>query len=125
MAKLWQVGTTVGRQSPPTHALLRISKASAAVVADLFNLRQQRLIFGKPKLAEATHHAVPRRATFERFLTHGQIELDSSIVERAIRPPTITRNNRLFAGNDGGGRTWATIATLLQTAKTNNVDPFS
>src|SRR5690606_4033926 len=30
---------------------------------------------------------------------------------------------RLFAGSDGGGRTWATIATLLQTAKMNNVDP--
>jgi hypothetical protein len=27
--------------------------------------------------------------------------------------------------SDGGGRTWATIATLLQTAKMNNVDPFA
>ncbi|MDW9776382.1 hypothetical protein GOA89_32200 [Sinorhizobium meliloti] len=26
------------------------------------------------------------------------------------------RKNSLFAGSDGGGRTWATIATLLQTA---------
>lgn|GEM_PF-3270353 len=50
-------------------------------------------------------------------------ELDSNIVERAIRPQTITRKNSLFAASDGGGRTWATIATLLQTAKMNNVDP--
>lgn len=28
-------------------------------------------------------------------------------------------------GLDGGGRTWATIATLLQTAKMNNVDPLA
>jgi transposase len=40
--------------------------------------------------------------------------------ERAI---TITRKNALFAGSAGGGRTWATIATLLQTAKMNDVDP--
>ncbi|MBP1293538.1 hypothetical protein M2192_007615 [Bradyrhizobium elkanii USDA 61] len=53
------------------------------------------------------------------------IELDSNIVERAIRPQTITRKNSLFAGSDAGGRTWATIATLLQTAKMNNVDPFA
>lgn len=33
------------------------------------------------------------------------------------------RKNSLFAGSDGGGRTWATIATLLQTARINNVDP--
>jgi hypothetical protein len=31
--------------------------------------------------------------------------------ERAIRPQTITRKNALFAGSDGGGTTWATIAT--------------
>jgi hypothetical protein len=31
-----------------------------------------------------------------------------------------TRKNALFAGSHGGGRTWATIATLLQTAKMND-----
>lgn len=49
--------------------------------------------------------AVSRRAIFERFLIYGRIELDSNIVERAIRPQTITRKNNLFAGSDGGGRT--------------------
>ncbi|MGF6159299.1 hypothetical protein M2267_004571 [Ensifer sp. KUDG1] len=66
-----------------------------------------------------------RRAIFERFLTDGRIELDSNIVERAIRPQAITRKNSLFAGSDGGGRTWATIATLLRTAKMNNIDPLN
>ena len=37
----------------------------------------------------------------------------------------ITRKNSLFAGSDGGGRTWATIATILQTCKMNNVDPVA
>jgi transposase len=40
--------------------------------------------------------------------------------ERAI---AITRKNALFAGSHGGGRSWATTATLLQTAKMNDVDP--
>jgi transposase len=31
----------------------------------------------------------------------------------------------LFTGSARGGRTWATIATLLQTAKMNNVDPHA
>ena len=55
----------------------------------------------------------------------GRVEIDSNIVERAIRPQTITRKNALFAGSNGGGRTWATIATLLQTAKMNDVDPLT
>lgn len=41
------------------------------------------------------------------------------------RGMAITRKNSLFAGSDGGGRTWATIATLLQTAKMNNLDPLA
>lgn len=33
--------------------------------------------------------------------------------------------NRLFAGSEGGGPTCATVATILQTAKMNGVDPFA
>ncbi|WP_407193085.1 IS66 family transposase [Bradyrhizobium sp. STM 3566] len=125
MARLWQVEKTVRGQRPDARVAAR-QQASAAIVADLFDFWQRTLrrISGKSKLAEAIRYAVSRRAIFERFLTDGRIELDSNIVERAIRPQTITRKN-LFAGSDGGGRTWATIATLLQTAKMNNVDPLA
>ncbi len=46
-----------------------------------------------------------------------------SLFERAIRPQAITRKNSLFAGSADGGRTWASIATMLQTCKMNGVDP--
>jgi transposase len=93
-----------------------------------WSLRQTRRgslprVSGKSKLAEALRYAISRRDIFERFLTDGRVEIDSNIVERAIRPQAITRKNSLFAGSDGGGKTWATIATLLQTAKMNAVDP--
>ncbi len=35
------------------------------------------------------------------------------------------RKHALFAGFDGGGRTWATIATLLTTARLNDVESFA
>lgn len=79
----------------------------------------------KWKLAEALCYAMTRRDIFERFLINCRIDLDSNIVERAIRPQTIIRKNSLFAGSNGGGRTWATIATLLQTCRMNNVDPVA
>jgi transposase len=82
-------------------------------------------ISGKSKLAEAIRYATSRRAVLERFLTDGRVEIDSNIVERAIRPQTIVRKNALFAGSEGGGNTWATVATLLQTAKMNSVDPLA
>ncbi len=60
--------------------------------------------------------AHPREA-LERFLTDGRIEIDFQHRRTGDQPQTITRKNSLFAGSEGGGRTWATVATLLQTAK--------
>lgn len=124
MAELWKLEAAVRGQSPEARAAAR-QAVSAPIVTGLFTLWQQTLprISGKSKLAEAIRYAMSRREIFERFLTDGLVELDSNIVERAIRPQTITRKNSLFAGSDGGGRTWATIATLLQTCRMNSVDP--
>lgn len=124
MTGLWDVEARVRGQAPDVRRAARQDN-SAGIVADLFKLWQETLprISGKSKLAEAIRYAISRRAALERFLTDGRIEIDSNIVERAIRPQTITRKNALFAGSIGGGRTWATVATLLQTAKMNDVDP--
>lgn len=35
------------------------------------------------------------------------------------------RKNALFAGADSGGKHWAIVATLIQTAKLNNVEPLA
>jgi hypothetical protein len=35
----------------------------------------------------------------------------------------ITRKNALFAGHDKGARNWGSIASLVETAKMNGVDP--
>lgn len=59
------------------------------------------------------------------FLDDGRLELDTNTVERAIRPVTITRKNALFAGDDRGGRHWAIIVTLVQSAKLNGVEPLA
>ena len=47
------------------------------------------------------------------------------MVERAIRPHTLTRRDALFAGSDGGARHWAIAMTLIQTAKLNDVEPIA
>ena len=51
------------------------------------------------------------------------VEIDSNVVERAIRPIALGRKNHLFAGSDGGGEHWAVIASLIETCKMNAVDP--
>jgi transposase len=126
MTRLWQVEDEIRGQNPHHRCIAR-QKHARARVNDLFALWQRELprLSGKSKLAEAIRYATARRTVLERFLDDGRIEIDSNIVERLIRPHAITRKNSLFAGSDGGGRAWATIATLLTTAKINNVDPYA
>jgi len=52
-----------------------------------------------------------------------RIEIDSNVVERAIRPIVLNRKNALFAGSDGGGEHWAILASLIETCKLNGIDP--
>ena len=61
--------------------------------------------------------------SFLRGLDNGRIELDNNIVERSIRPLALTRKNSLFAGSDGGADHWAILASLIETAKLNDIDP--
>ena len=59
------------------------------------------------------------------FVEDGRVETDTNTVERTIRPIKLGRKNHLFAGSDGGAENWATIASLIQTAKLNDVEPFA
>jgi transposase len=74
-------------------------------------------------LAKAIRYALRHWPGLTVFLEDGRIEMDTNVVERAIRPHTLTRKNALFAGSDGGARRWAIAMTLIQTAKLNGVDP--
>ena len=76
-------------------------------------------------LAEAIRYALTRGPALCRFLEDGRIELDNNPVERAIRPVALGRKNHLFAGSDGGAERWAVIASLIETAKLNAVEPYA
>jgi transposase len=81
------------------------------------------LISQKTKLAEAIRYALSRWEGLTRFIDDGRVEIDSNVVERSIRPIALNRKNALFAGSDGGGENWATIASLVETCKLNEIDP--
>ena len=124
MKQLWAVEDEVRGHLPEVRLAARRA-TSADIMQALFDLWERELprISGKSKLAEAIRYARSQRTALGRFLEDGRVEIDSNIVERAIRPQAITRKNSLFAGSAGGGRTWASIATMLQTCKMNDVDP--
>jgi hypothetical protein len=42
-----------------------------------------------------------------------------------MRPIALSRKNALFAGSDEGAENWAAIASLIETAKLNGVNPHA
>lgn len=51
--------------------------------------------------------------------------MDSNPVENLISPIALNRKNVLFAGHDEDGKSWGRIASLIETAKINDIDPFA
>jgi transposase len=80
---------------------------------------------GWTDLAKAMRYALRHWDGLILYLDDGRLEMDTNVVERALRPVTLTRKNSLFAGSDGGARRWAIAMTLIQSAKLNGVEPMA
>ena len=79
----------------------------------------------KSDLGEAMAYMLKRQDGFRLFLDDGRVDIDSNLVENAIRSPAMNRRNALFAGHDEGGRNWARFASLIGTCKMNGVEPYA
>ena len=124
IAELYRIESGIRGRSADERRLVRQDKSRPILEALHPWLKAKlALISQKTKLAEAIRYALSRWEGLCRFLDDGRIEIDSNIVERAIRPLALTRKNALFAGSDGGGEHWAVIASLIETCKLAAVDP--
>lgn len=59
-----------------------------------------------------------------KYLEDGNISMDNNLAENAIRPFVVGRKNWLFADVPGGAEASATIYSLIETAKSNGLEPY-
>lgn len=55
-------------------------------------------VSGKSKLGEAIRYALSRWAGLTRYLDDGRIEIDSNVIERAMRPVTLANDGATGRG---------------------------
>lgn len=60
---------------------------------------------------------------FARFIHDGRICMTNNAAERALRGFALGRKSWLFAGSDRGAERAAVMATLIMTARLNDIDP--
>jgi transposase len=125
IAMLYAIENDIRGRSAEERRLVRQQNSRPLIDALQSWLRAELgLISQKGKFPEAINYAPSRWEGLSRFLDDGHIEFDNNTVERSIRPITLNRKNALFAGFDDGAEHWATVASLIETCKPNEVDPL-
>lgn len=126
IAALYKVEDAI-RGSDPDHRRAVRQNLSRPLVDEFFTSlsAQAARVSRKSDLGEAMAYMLKRQDGFGLFLDDGRVDIDSNLVENAIRSPAMNRRNALFAGHDEGGRNWARFASLIGTCKMNGVEPYA
>ncbi len=126
IAELYAIEADI-RGSPPELRLAERQTRSAPLVEAFGEwLTQQRVrVSPKSRLGEKLAYIARHWDGLRIFLDDGRVEMDSNAVENSLRPVVLTRKNALFAGHDDGAAAWGRIASLIQTAKLNEVEPHA
>ena len=61
----------------------------------------------------------------ENYLLDGRCSLSNNAAENSIRPFTVGRKNWLFADTPKGAKSSATVYSLIETAKANNLNVYA
>jgi len=122
----WERGLRQGRAGPRLRQAHR--RAHSRMVVERFHralVRWQRRYLPQSLLGQAISYALNQWATLEKFLDHGEVEIDNNLVENAIRPTAIGKKNWLFFGSEEAGQRSAVIYTLIENCRRHGVDPYS
>ena len=121
---LFDIERGINGQSAEQRLRVRQEQSAPLVAALEAWLREQR-----SRLSSASSVAAPidymlrRWDRFTRFLDDGRICLTNNAAERALRGFALGRKSWLFAGSERGADRAAVMATLIMTAKLNDIDP--
>lgn len=124
LAEVYLIEQQIRGQSAEERRQTRQSKSLAimkSLKARLLDLKGD--ISTQSALAKAINYTLTHWAGLTAFLDDGTIEVDSNIVERSMKSVALTRKNSMFVGNVRGGETFAILASLINSAKLNGLDP--
>ncbi|PRA45815.1 IS66 family transposase [Ochrobactrum sp. MYb68] len=126
IAEFYAVEADIRGISPGQRLSARQTRTTPLVTAFGEWLQTQRCkVSAKSRLGEKLTYIHNQWHGLQTFLTDGRVEIDSNRVENLIRPIALNRKNALFAGHDEGGIAWGRIASLIETCKINDVEPFA
>jgi transposase len=120
----WEEQWRQSRAGPGAREALRASH-HRMVVARLHRAlkRLRPRYLPQSPMGQAISYALNQRPLLERFLEHGEVEIDNNLVENAIRPTALGKKNWLFFGSAEAGQRSAVMYTLVANCRLHGVEP--
>ncbi len=82
-------------------------------------------VLPKSPMGQAIQYALNQWDALCVYTTDGRLNIDNNPSENALRRVAVGRKNWLFAGSDNGGRTAATLFSMIATCERHRVEPLS
>ncbi len=80
-------------------------------------------VIPKSPMGKAIDYMLNRWISLQNYLKNGMLEIDSNLVENAIRPLAVGRKNYLFAGSQQAAPNIAMFYSFFETCKKQEIDP--
>ncbi len=124
MDALFEIERRINGKSAEERLRMRGDESAPLVTALETWLREEGAKLSRSaEVRKPIDYMLSRWERFAAFLEDGRICLTNNAAERALRGFALGRKSWLFAGSDRGAERAAAMATLIQTAKLNDIDP--
>ena len=80
-------------------------------------------VLPKSPIGKAFEYCIHRWDNLQNFLLDGNLEIDSNLIENAIRPLALGRKNYLFAGSHDAAENIAMYYSFFATCKKHEINP--
>lgn len=126
IGRLYTLEQTIKTLSP-AERYARRQEISVPILESLHVWMQQAYteVLPQSPIGKALAYSLKRWKKLLAYTAAGELEIDSNLVENAIRPIALGRKNYLFAGSHESAKRIAMLYSLLQSCKKNGMEPYS
>ena len=126
IADLYRVEEAAGGLGAEERLRLRQSESRPTLDKLRNYLEQtQAVVLPKSPAGKAVRYTLKNWAALNRYCEDGDLSIDNNATERSIRGVAVGRNNWLFFGSDGGGKTAAVLRSFTASCQRAGVEPFA
>jgi transposase len=116
------------RAGPRQRALARMIESRPVIERlrrTLLQWKSRNRFLPRSLMGKAIDYALGQWSSLLAYLEDGRLEIDTNLVENAIRPTAIGKKNWLFVGEANAGERSAIIYTIVESCRRRGIDPYA